>query len=96
MPGDVERLFMEPLDTDMEDTMREPRQATPGSRLNALLILPSLGILLILFFIAAAVFQFDVSGLVDTIMGLMILFFIVLVGMLFWALAPHANRANKA
>jgi len=49
-----------------------------------------------LFFIAAAVFQFDVSGLVDTIMGLMILFFIVLVGMLFWALAPRANRANKA
>jgi len=96
MPGDVERLFMEPLDTDMEDTMREPRQATPGSRLNALLILPSLGILLILFFIAAAVFQFDVSGLVDTIMGLMILFFIVLVGMLFWALAPRPNRANKA
>ena len=87
---------MEPLDTDMEDTMREPRQTTPGSRLNALLILPSLGILLILFFIAAAVFQFDVSGLVDTIMGLMILFFIVLVGMLFWALAPRANRANKA
>ncbi|TMD80381.1 MAG: hypothetical protein E6I97_02620 [Chloroflexi bacterium] len=96
MPGDVERLFMEPLDTDMEDTMRAPRQATPGSRLNALLILPSLGILLILFFIAAAVFQFDISGLVDTIMGLMILFFIVLVGMLFWALAPRANRANKA
>ena len=87
---------MEPLDTDMEDTMREPRQTTPGSRLNALLILPSLGILLILFFIAAAVFQFDISGLVDTIMGLMILFFIVLVGMLFWALAPRANRANKA
>ncbi len=84
---------MEPLDTDMEDTMREPRQTTPGSRLNALLILPSLGILLMLLFIAAAVFQFDVSGLVDTIMGLMMLFFIVLVVMLFWALAPRANKA---
>ena len=48
---------MEPLDTDMEDTMRKPRQATPGSRFNALLVLPSLGILLMLLFITAAVFQ---------------------------------------
>lgn len=84
---------MEPLDTDMEDTMREPRRASSGSRLNALLVLPSLGILLMLFFIAAAVFQFDISGLVDPVMGLMTLFFIVLVVMLFWALAPRANKA---
>jgi len=84
---------MEPLDTDMEDTMREPRQATPGSRLNALLILPSLGILLMLLFITAAVFQLDISGLVDPVMGLMTLFFIVLVVMLFWALAPRSNKA---
>lgn len=93
MPSDVERLFMEPLDTDMEDTMREPRQTTPGSRLSALLVLPSLGILLMLVFIISAVFQFDISGLVDPVMGLMMLFFIVLVVMLFWALAPRANKA---
>jgi hypothetical protein len=84
---------MEPLDTDMEVMVREPRQATPGSRLNALLLLPALGVLLMLFFILAAIFQFDVSALVDPVMGLMTLFFIVLVVMLFWAMAPHRHKA---
>lgn len=84
---------MEQLDTDMEDTMREPRQTTPGSRLGTLFVLPLLGILLMLVFIIAAVFQFDISGLVDPVMGLMMLFFIVLVVLLFWAMAPRANKA---
>jgi hypothetical protein len=84
---------MEPLDTDMEGMVGEPRQATPGSRLNALLLLPSLGVLLMLFFIFVAIFQFDVSALVDSVMGLMTLFFIVLVVLLFWAMAPRAHKA---
>lgn len=84
---------MEPLDTDMEVMVREPRQASPGSRLNTLLLLPVLGVLLMLFFILAAIFQFDVSALVDSVMGLMILFFIVLVVLLFWAMAPRAHKA---
>ena len=84
---------MEPLDTDMEVMVREPRQATPGSRLNALLLLPVLGVLLMLFFILAAIFQFDITALVDSIMGLMMLFFIVLVVMLFWAMATRTNKA---
>ncbi|HAE84238.1 MAG TPA: hypothetical protein DDW33_02760 [Ktedonobacter sp.] len=84
---------MEPIDTDMEVMVREPRQATPGSRLNALLLLPVLGVLLMLFFILAAIFQFDITALVDSIMGLMMLFFIVLVVMLFWAMATRTNKA---
>ena len=84
---------MEPIDTDMEVMVREPRQATPGSRLNALLLLPALGVLLMLFFILAAIFQFDITALVDSIMGLMMLFFIVLVVMLFWAMATRTNKA---
>jgi hypothetical protein len=46
-----------------------------------------------LFFILAAIFQFDITALVDSIMGLMTLFFIVLVAMLFWAMAPHRHKA---
>ena len=84
---------MEPIDTDMEVMVREPRQATPGSRLNALLLLPVLGVLLMLFFILAAIFQFDITALVDSIMGLMMLFLIVLVVMLFWAMATRTNKA---
>jgi hypothetical protein len=92
MPGAVERLFMEPLDTDMEYMARRPRQQTPGSRMNALLILPALGFLLILVFITAVIFQFNLSDLIDSLMGLMTLFFVVLVVMLFWALAPRSHN----
>jgi hypothetical protein len=83
---------MEQLDTDMEYMARVPRSATSGSRMNALLILPALGFLLLLIFIAAAIFQFDLSDLIDSLMGLMMVFFVVMIGMLFWALAPRANK----
>ena len=83
---------MEPLDTDTEYMVREPRPATPGSRMSALLILPALGFLLLLIFITAAIFQLDLSDLIDSLMGLMILFFVVMIIMLFWALAPRANK----
>ena len=92
MPGDGERLFMEPLDTDMDYMVRETRPQTPGSRMNALLILPILGFILILVFIAAAVFQLNLSDLIDSLMGLITLFFLVMIAMLFWALAPRAHR----
>ena len=84
---------MEPLDTDMQATVREARSATPGSRLSALLIFPAIGILLMLIFILSAIFQFDISELVDSLMGLMTLFFLVLVAMLFWAMAPRREKA---
>ena len=84
---------MEPLDTDLQAMVRGPRPAAPGSRLNALLILPTFGLLLMLVFVIAAIFQLDLSELIDSLMGLVTLFFFVLVGMLFWAMAPRGHNA---
>jgi hypothetical protein len=83
---------MEPLDTDIVYTSREPRRSKPGSRLNVMLILPIIGFLIVLLFIAAAVFQFDLSGMVDSLIGLLLLLFIVTIFLLFWGLAPRSNN----
>ena len=85
---------MEPLDTDLDYMRTEPRPMNPASRFNAMLILPIIGVLLVLVFISAAIFQFDLSGLIDSLVGLMLLLFVVMVAMLFWALAPRANRTQ--
>jgi hypothetical protein len=61
---------MEPLDTDLEYARSGPRPARPGSRYNAMLIIPILGFLLVLTFIGAAVFQWDLSQLIDSLIGL--------------------------
>jgi hypothetical protein len=84
---------MEPLDTDLEYIPRAPRSSTPASRLSLMLIFPTLGFLLILIFIGAAVFQWNLSDLVDGLVGLLLLFFIAFIAMLFWALAPRANQS---
>jgi len=84
---------MEPLDTDLEYVPHEPHPATPGSRLDALLIFPILGVLIILTFIGAAIFQWNISDLIDTLVGLLLVFFVAFVVMLFWAFAPRANQA---
>jgi len=87
---------MEPLDTDFVYRAREPRRERrplkPGSRLNVMLILPIIGFLIVLLFIAAAVFQFDLSGIVDGLVGLLLLLFIVTIVLLFWGLAPQSNN----
>lgn len=87
---------MEPLDTDTVYTGRAPRRerrpSKPGSRLNVMLILPIIGLLIMLLFIAAAVFQFDLSGTVDGLVGLLLLLFIVTIVLLFWGLAPRSNN----
>jgi hypothetical protein len=83
---------MEPLDTDLDYVVREPAAPKPGSRVNALLIFPILGILLVLLFIASAIFQIDLSDVVDTIVGLLILFFALFVVLIFWAKAPGADK----
>ena len=92
-PGEIERLFMEQFDTDLQSMAREPRPTTPGSRLNVLLIFPAIGILLMLILVLSAIFQFELSAFVDSLMGLMTLFFLVLVAMLFWAMAPRKDKS---
>ena len=91
MTADGERLTMEPIDADM-DYMAQPRPATPGSRFNVLLFFPIVGALLLLLFISAAIFQFDISGMVSLLIGLMLLLFVALIVGLFWAMAPGANN----
>ncbi len=83
---------MEPLDTDTEYATYQPRPATPGSRVNLLFIFPAIGVIIVLIFIAAAIFQFDLSGIVDTLVGLMLLLFAALIAAFFWALAPKASN----
>lgn len=83
---------MEPLDTDITYAGSDPRPSKPGSRLNVMLILPIIGALIVLLFIAAAVFQFDLSDVVDDLVGLMLLLFIVAIVLLFWGLAPRSNN----
>jgi hypothetical protein len=82
---------MEPLDTDLEYVRSGPRPARPGSRYNVMLIIPILGLLLVLVFIGAAVFQWDLSQLIDSLIGLFIILFFVIIGLLFWAGAPRSG-----
>jgi hypothetical protein len=82
---------MEPLDTDRDYATYEPRPARSDSRMNWLLIFPVIGLILILLFISAAIFQFDLSGIVDTLVGLMMLFFVLIIAGLFWAMAPRSH-----
>ncbi len=84
---------MEPLETDLDYMARAPRRTRSGSRMNALLILPILGVLLMLLFISAAIFQFDLTDVVDTIIGFMLFFFAVFIVLIFWANAPRGNRS---
>ncbi len=83
---------MEPLDTDQEYMRSEPRPVTPGSRFSVMLILPILGALLVLTFIGAAIFQWNLSDLIDSLVGLLLVLFVVAIVMLFWANAPKSGR----
>jgi hypothetical protein len=82
---------MEPLDTDRTYATNEPQPAPVGSRFNMLLILPIIGFILVLLFIGAAVFQWDLSDLVDSLVGVMLLLFAATIALLFWAMAPRTN-----
>ena len=86
---------MEPLDSDMDYVVRErkpSRFATRNARFNWLLVVPGLGLLWILYLTGAALFQWDTSDVVGPVMVLMILGFLLMAGLLFWALAPKANQ----
>ena len=82
---------MEPLDTDLEYVSSGPRPARPGSRFNVMLIIPILGFLLVLVFIGAAVFQWNLSQLIDSLVGLFMILFFIIIGLLFWAGAPKSR-----
>jgi hypothetical protein len=80
---------MEPLDSDYEYVVY---RSDPKARFNWLYIIPTLGVFWLLYLFAAAAFQFSVSSVVDTVMGLMLVVLFVVAGILFWALAPKENR----
>ena len=84
---------MEPLDTDLEYVRSGPRPARPGSRYNVMLFIPILGFLLVLIFIGAAVFQWDLSQLIDSLIGLFLVLLVVIIALLFWAGAPTSHEA---
>jgi hypothetical protein len=84
---------MEPIDTDLEYTTGgSSRGLNFRSRFNWLYIIPSLGLAWLAYVIAAVVFQWPVSGVVDPLMVLMIVVFFAFVILLFWAMAPKENR----
>ncbi|HZR39144.1 MAG TPA: hypothetical protein VFB12_03455 [Ktedonobacteraceae bacterium] len=83
---------MEPLDSDY-DVIRQPRETNPRARFNWLYVLPVFGVIWLLFLAGAAIFQWPIDGVVDPVMMLMVVFFFIMVGLLFWALAPKQNRA---
>jgi hypothetical protein len=58
-----------------------------------MLFIPVLGLLLLLVFIGAATFGWDLSPLVDSLIGLFLVLFVIIVTMLFWAGAPRSGEA---
>jgi uncharacterized membrane protein YGL010W len=80
---------MEPLDTEQEYAVYH---SNPKNRFNWLYLIPSLGVLWLLFLLGAATFQWSISSVVNPVMSLMLLVFFVTVALLFWAMAPKENR----
>jgi hypothetical protein len=87
-----EGLFMEPIDTDFDYVAQQSRKTDLRARFNWLYILPALGICWVLFLILAVIFEWPLSGIVDSVMVLIVLLFAVIVALLFWAMAPKTNR----
>lgn len=85
-------FIMEPLDTDIEYMSNAPRPSTPASRLSILYIFPTLGVLLVLFFVGSFVFQWNISVLVDNLIVLMVVLFFIFIAVVFWGLSLRENR----
>ena len=81
---------MEPLDSDYE--VVASREPNPRARFNWLYIIPVLASVWLLYLLSAALFQLPIGNVVDPIMSFMIVLFFVMAGLLFYALAPKANR----
>ncbi len=80
---------MEPLDSDYEVVARV---SNPKARFNWLYLFPALGVCWLALLVSAAIFQFPLTGVVDPVMGLMLVLFFVLAGLLFWTHAPGAKK----
>ncbi len=83
---------MEPIDSDFEYAVSGKRELNLRSRFNWLYIIPSLGVLWVVYLVLAVIFQWPVTGIVDPVMTLMIVVFFAFVILLFWAMAPKENR----
>jgi hypothetical protein len=83
---------MEPIDTDLEYVIERRHETNPRARFNWMYVLPTLGLVWVAFLVISAIFQLPIGGVVDPVMSIMILLFFVAVALLFWALAPKANR----
>jgi hypothetical protein len=83
---------MEPIDTDFDYVAQQSHKTDLRARFNWLYILPILGVLWVVYLILAVIFEWPLAGQVDTIMVLIVLLFLVIVGLLFWAMAPKSNR----
>jgi hypothetical protein len=86
------KYFMEPIDTDFDYVASRSRETNPRGRFNWLYILPTLGVLWIVYLTLAVIFQWPLTGQLDPVMAIMMLLFVVTVVLLFWALAPRSNR----
>lgn len=85
---------MEPLDTDLQYVSLASKPSTPALRLSILYIFPILGIVLVLLFIGAAAFQWDLSVFVDNLVVLLVVLFFAFIALLFWALNPRPSEAR--
>lgn len=84
---------MEPIDSELERVERRTTYETDTrKRFNWLQIVPILGAVWVLYLIVSVVFQLPVTPIVGPIMSFMLVMFFVMAGLLFWALAPKANR----
>jgi len=83
---------MEPIDTDFDYVAQQSRKTDLRARFNWLYILPILGVLWVVYLTLAVIFEWPLAGQVDAIMVLIVLLFLVIVGLLFWAMAPKSNR----
>lgn len=92
---------MEPLDTDFDyvvpqraSVRRRPRAISATTRYNILLVFPALGLLWFLYLIGAAIFQWRITSVVDSVMTLMIFLFLAAVAGLFWAASASRSDAE--
>jgi hypothetical protein len=68
------------------------RQSDPKTRFNWLYILPLSGGVWLFYLMGAAIFGWPVTGILNPVMGLFMVYFVVMVGLLIWARAPKENR----